>query len=1106
MSFLEERDTDVISAKFAEAKMMAENHPPLETIPNKKISYNEATGKNDILIPNGSGGHIIVGEAPEDRSKEIQGYAHILKDMPFDIKDYEAAGYTLEEVEKAGVIPTGQQKTGRTEPLTQGEQLLVTRSGGDLAKPPSQETLPVLKGFLDEPIKEVVKGLVRGTIVKPAKFFEDNFGFTGKTLRLQIVNPDTGEFDLDFKILDNDEVQRQLAENLEKPFYTNLETLVQEDEEAGGGSAFAGGLAQFFGAYVSIAKFFKFGKSLIAQGASKGAAADYLAFEGDEGRITDILSDLGVPEKFIPSFLVTDPNDPDYIGRFKTSIEGLGTGVIAEGLLRFIGRTFRAIKDGDVPAEEVQQITEEGNKSIKQIIIDRLNQPGEMPTVGSTGGNVFAPGQKYKTIPPSNKQFSADEINEAKMDTRKSADIVAERLNKIVPEAERVNGGTYTPGTPDGKKWSTLPNEKLSQRGGGANFNDADLERIWNETLSEVSESAKNSVAETGATWNAFPAASWDKALRLPVRSQLWYELSGEDFLRRLPGLSKAEHMMFLDLVGATSARAKPKENLERSLAVLSQQLRGVPIDVDLTTPSTVTDALNRGGQNVSSDLANKTGMFSDTLGIVAGVPLRYPISVNDVWVGKAFGITDDQLSQNQALHEVFGKYMNKIREQVNSGNLHEFPHESWQLQARQWVEMRAADQGVDTSQKLSIEGNDYAGEFGGIIKKLEDAGIAVPGGIITRDILMKPEFADALRPTTQPFREAPKATVEFGTLLTPAGEKGASLFAQAREVGDKLTQKEYLQTLTSSMYSSGRGKGTIWEKTVRLATDRSDKVTRIVYPTSENPFAVSGTFEGAAAPNIRVPLKELNADQIAYFNAMAGKGLKQKAMAAAEIRLLDNVENLPEGFVETSSIFIPWTGNVPEELVIGVSNALGEGYEVSVAQYPNGLKVDVNPRFTDDGIESPNAQDIDNVGQFLENTYNVTNIEESRSAYKSDYGKNYVEDDGTGEVYDGIIETTLKGWTDEATNKIAELGVPKSIARKFVSGSIDRIPKIDGKTSEQIQSIRQKSGTIKKRLRTRIDNHNEMTKAWQSLGEQINAKMESQLGSWEKRLSKAQK
>ena len=674
-----------------------------------------------------------------------------------------------------------------------------------------------------------------------------------------------------------------------------------------------------------------------------------------------------------------------------------------------------------------------------------------------------------------------------------------------VPESERVNGGVYQPGTPNGQKWSDLPPQALTVRGGGANFADADLEQLWQETLSEVSEAAKNSVSETGATWQAFPTAAWDKALRLPNRSQLWYELSGEDFLKRLPQLTQPQHMMFLDIVGATSARAGPKENLERSLAVLSQNLRGVPVDVDLTITSTVTDALKRSGTNVSSDLANKTGMFSDTLGLVAGLPLRYPISVNDVWVGKAFGISDSQLSANQSLHEVFGKYMNKIREKVNSGNLHQYPHESWQLQARQWVEMRAVDDGIDTSQNMSIQGNDYAGEFANVIAKLEDAGIAVPNGIITNDILMNPKFADALRATTPGFRDAPKATVEFGTLLTPSGLKGAELFETARGLGDQLTQKEYLTTLTSSMYHTGRGKSTIWEETVRLATGDSDKVTRIVSPTSDNPFAISGTFEGAAAPNIRVPLKNMSPDQIAYFNAMAGQGLKQKAMASAEILVINPGEALPSGYVETSSIFFPWTDNVPEEMLTGISNALGDGFEISVAQYPNGLKVDVNPRFTDAGPEGPDADSIEAVGKYLEDAYNVNSIEEFSAAYKSEYGKNYVEDDGTGSAYREIIKTTLKGWKDEATNKIIELGVPKSIANQFISGKITTISNIDGKTSKQIQSIRGKASTIRKRLRSRVDTHNEKLKAWQDLGAGINARMQSQLPKWEKRLGKIQ-
>ena len=133
-----------------------------------------------------------------------------------------------------------------------------------------------------------------------------------------------------------------------------------------------------------------------------------------------ILVDLGVDEKFIPSFLVTDPNDPDYVGRFKTAFEGGGLGIVAESLMFGIGRTFRAIKDRDVPAEEVQQITDEGNRSIKQIIVDRLNQPGEMPTVGSMGGNVFAPSNastsnnlpgRISTRLPTAKQIDEDPMS-----------------------------------------------------------------------------------------------------------------------------------------------------------------------------------------------------------------------------------------------------------------------------------------------------------------------------------------------------------------------------------------------------------------------------------------------------------------------------------------------------------------------------------------------------------------------------------------------------------------------------------------------------------------------------------------------------------------------
>lgn len=706
-------------------------------------------------------------------------------------------------------------------------------------------------------------------------------------------------------------------------------------------------------------------------------------------------------------------------------------------------------------------------------------------------------------IPAKTTAPTADEIAAAQVDQRQTAESVSQRLNVTVPESERVAGGTYVVGAPGGGRWTDLPQEKLNERGPGFAGTDADLERMWEESLNEVSQAARDAVERTGATWKAFPAASWDKAMRLPNRSQLWYELSGESFVDRLPDLTLDEHMMFVDLVGATSARAAPGPNLERAVAVLSQKLRGVPVDVDLTTESTVAAALQREGVGVSSDLANKTGMFSDTLALTGGLPVRYPISVNDVWVAKAYGISDSALSGNQALHEVFGKYMNKLRDFTNAQGGEGIRHESWHKQARQWVEMRAADEGIDTSKVVSVEGNDYAGEFGKLIEKLEAAGIDVPGGVLTKDILMDPRVADALRPTTPSYRSAPKATVEFGTLLTPSGEKAANIFAAAREAGDTLTQSEYLGTLTSGMYASARGK-TLWEKTVRLATGQSQMVTRISAPTKADPFAYSGTFEGAAAPNIRIPLKDMSPDQIAYFNAMAGKGLKQKAMAAAEIRNIGLNDALPEGYIETSTLYFPWNETVPEELIIGVSKALGDGFEVSASKTPGGLKIDINPRFTDDGVEGPSADAIDSATDFLENEFGAKNVKEFRAAYKSEYGQNYVEDDGTGSVYDGIIEATLKGWEDEAAQAIQSIAgtraTPDAITA-FLRGEADDIAITgDGVTSAQKTSIRSRASTVRKRLRARIDSHNEALKEWGQIGADLNAKMTAAIPKWERR------
>lgn len=710
--------------------------------------------------------------------------------------------------------------------------------------------------------------------------------------------------------------------------------------------------------------------------------------------------------------------------------------------------------------------------------------------------------QHGKPVPPMAPPPSPEAVTIAQTDTRMGADAVKKRLPIIVPEQERVVGGIYTPGAPDGRRWSELSPEELKVRGPGANFTDNELQGIWDQTLSEVSEAGRQAVANTGATWKAFPAQMWDKALRLPLRSQLWYELSGEAFIDRLPDLRYNEHMMFLDLVGATSARARPGENLERSLGVLSQRLRGVPVDVDVTIPSTVTAALRRDGRNVSSDLANKTGMFSDTLALTGGLPVRYPISVNDVWVGKAFGISDDMLSSNQALHEVFGKYTNKLRDLVNNNPSQPMPHQSWNLQARQWVEMRAADEGVDTSLAATVDGSDYAGEWDKVVKKLEAAGIDVPDGKLTRDILMDPRTADALRTTTPGFRNAPKATVEFGTLLTPVGKQAADAFERARKLDDKNTQAEYLAAHTTSMYKSARG-DTPWEALVRVAKGDASNVTRIYYPTTDDPYAISGTFGGAAAPNIRIPLRDMTPDQIAYFNAVAGKGLRQKAMAAVEIHRLQPGEPVAEGAVPSYAVRFDFDGPVPEQMLTDFAKTLGDGYELSAMRYPDGMLFDINPRFGENGPEVPSVADVDRAVDAISQTYGVTNPKVFDIGYKSEYGKNYVEDPGDGTGYKQVIAATTKAWQDEALSRLRDLteGKVKDVyLRKYLKGDDGALKAGAAAAGVPVSGLTGRAGTVRKGLQQRLGDHADVERQFANVGKEVEAKLKALVPKWNRR------
>ena len=170
MADLIQIDTDEEMDKYAEAELISKNPPPVAAIKQKTVNYNPTTGRNDVLTPLSTGGYVKVGDEELPRVEQVQKYARELEGMPFDMADYEAAGFSTEEVQAAGVMPVEQEKTGRTEPLREGEELRLRREGEAIAAPfdPTlrQNTTDTLReifvaaGLDDFQARQIAEGLI----------------------------------------------------------------------------------------------------------------------------------------------------------------------------------------------------------------------------------------------------------------------------------------------------------------------------------------------------------------------------------------------------------------------------------------------------------------------------------------------------------------------------------------------------------------------------------------------------------------------------------------------------------------------------------------------------------------------------------------------------------------------------------------------------------------------------------------------------------------------------------------------------------------------------------------------------------------------------------
>ena len=354
MNFLENTDDEIL--RYEEAEIFRANAKP-EFFPDEmKSKFNTRTGMTDLFAPLPSGGFAkLASQAPE---------------------------IMVESPAMPGVV---QPFSGQPVPLPVEGPL--ARAAESQPKP-KQDTAQI--GFFDNATSEIGKGLIRGAIVEPANFLKDNFGLYDP-LVVQLVDPVTGEFDFDIKILSREEkadLDAKMAAG-EMPYAISLDELVASDETAGTGSQAIGGMAQFVGAFAGLGKLFRVGQGFKA-GMTQGAAADFLGFDGSDAGITDLLLGFGVPDAMLPDFLEKDPNDPDYIGRLQAAFEGAVIGGAIETLIPLVGKVFRSIKDGDVPAEVVTQSISDGKEAMRQALLSAGENAQTRITERGTGTTMMS--------------------------------------------------------------------------------------------------------------------------------------------------------------------------------------------------------------------------------------------------------------------------------------------------------------------------------------------------------------------------------------------------------------------------------------------------------------------------------------------------------------------------------------------------------------------------------------------------------------------------------------------------------------------------------------------------------------------------------------------
>ena len=554
-----------------------------------------------------------------------------------------------------------------------------------------------------------------------------------------------------------------------------------------------------------------------------------------------------------------------------------------------------------------------------------------------------------------------------------------EVIKERIPASERFTGNK-PPGKPvvrpDGKSFMEAD---LDTPIGKLDFTQDKIDDAFLDSISESGPAAQKAINELATpvtkinkdgveevvrpAFNMRPPdeAHWRDVENLPNRDRLWYEISAEAMDTSFPDHKQKQLGEVMDMTAATSPLADPNYNSRLMISIMSEIARDSPI----TTPAVV----QKGVQDVVTGEfgkaeARKVGSFGQTFKFLRGLVDDPPLSTNDRQVAASFGIPDSAFGRYPVLYEVVARWFNKMRDNANTfrPNDQNGAFQSYQLQAPSWVQTRAEGQLARTKNLTdaeAFEGDAYASAFNRAADWLRDGGVKVGTDprtglpLFDMTVLKNPRVTEILAPLAGDFRGDVFGTMEIVTNLNKTGLEFNRLISESRNRGlnanlklsDTIIRRHMNQLLRRSKRGNEKLPSVLTEL-ARTFGEKSADVSRIELGW--------GTFEGAMNRNIRIPMGDVPAQYREAYLAVLGDAYQQAAQAASKFTDTNNPNP------STYTVFLKNEVDADTPALRQFAEDLSaSGHEANIQLRPNGLVLDIHPKFTDDGSQVPIGKQV---------------------------------------------------------------------------------------------------------------------------------------------------